>query len=67
MNTRTDGLIEFKGHLINPNIVIGSMTGAVVWSEERINIVGGIDVANRVSAQIMKEWSDEQRKSQERS
>ena len=55
---REDGLIEFKGHLINPNIVVAGQRGAVVWADEQIKLIGGIEVMKRVSVQILKEWSE---------
>lgn len=52
---REDGLIEHKGHLINPHIIVGGFVGAVVWSKDKIDISGPQNI-NRISAQILQDW-----------
>lgn len=48
---RKDGLIEFKGFLINPRI----LDGTVVWSLDKVQAMG-LQQVSQISLQILNEW-----------
>lgn len=56
---REDGLIEFEGHLINPNMVANSQRGAVVWSFEKAQKYTPEQVA-KISYEVLGRWRDGQ-------